>query len=115
MRVSSEKSTLLKRNLMNMKLKPLSNHVLIERLGEERAVTKSGIVLPDTVEKKEQMKGTVIAVGSGKVQNGARVPLEVKPGDKVLFNKPWGEDKKIEEDGKVYFLADEDDILAIIE
>ena len=98
-----------------MKLKPLSNHVLIERAEEERTVTKSGIVLPDTVEKKEQTKGTVVAVGPGKVQNGARIAPEVKPGDKVLFNKPWGEDKKLEEDGKVYFLADEDDILAIVE
>jgi len=88
--------------------------VLIELIEEERKTTKSGIVLPDTVEKKEQTKGVVVEVGPGKVQNGTRIALEVKAGDKVLFNKPWGEDKKIEEDGKIYFLADEDDILAII-
>ncbi len=89
--------------------------MLIQLIEEEHKTTKSGIVLPDTVEKKEQTKGVVIEVGPGKVQNGARVPLEMKAGDKILFNKPWGEDKKIEEDGKVYFLADEDDVLAIIE
>ncbi len=98
-----------------MNIKPLSNRVLIELSVSEEKTTKSGIVLPDTVDKKEQTKGTVVAVGPGKVQDGSRVVPDVKPGDQVLFTKPWGDDKKIEEGDKTYFLVDEDEILAIIE
>ncbi len=97
-----------------MQIKPLSNRVVVELIEDEQKTTKSGIVLPDTVEKKEQSKGIVAAVGAGKVQNGVRVAPEVKVGDKVIFSKPWGEDKKMEENGKTYFIVDEDDILAII-
>ncbi|MCL4392217.1 co-chaperone GroES [Patescibacteria group bacterium] len=98
-----------------MNVKPLSNRVLVELIVDEQKTTKSGIVLPDTVDKKEQTKGIVVAVGPGKFQNGARVAPDLKPGDKVLFSKPWGDDKKIEEGEKTYFLVDEDDILAIIQ
>ncbi len=98
-----------------MNIKPLSNRVLVELIVDEQKTTKSGIVLPDTVDKKEQTKGIVVAVGPGKFQNGTRVAPDVKPGDKVLFSKPWGDDKKIEEGEKTYFLVDEDDILAIIQ
>ncbi len=89
--------------------------MLVELIVDEQKTTKSGIVLPDTVDKKEQTKGIVVAVGPGKFQNGARVAPDLKPGDKVLFSKPWGDDKKIEEGEKTYFLVDEDDILAIIQ
>ncbi len=89
--------------------------MLVELIVDEQKTTKSGIVLPDTVDKKEQTKGIVVAVGPGKFQNGTRVAPDVKPGDKVLFSKPWGDDKKIEEGEKTYFLVDEDDILAIIQ
>ncbi len=88
--------------------------MLVELIVDEQKMTKSGIVLPDTVDKKEQTKGVVVAVGPGKFQNGTRVAPDVKPGDRVLFSKPWGDDKKIEEGEKTYFLVDEDDILAII-
>ena len=98
-----------------MNVKPLSNRVLVELIVDEQKTTKSWIVLPDTVDKKEQTKGIVVAVGPGKFQNGARVAPDLKPGDKVLFSKPWGDDKKIEEGEKTYFLVDEDDILAIIQ
>lgn len=98
-----------------MNIKPLSNRVLIELTVDEEKTTKSGIVLPDTVDKKEQTKGVVVAVGPGKMKDGSRIAPEVKPGDKVLFSKPWGDDKKIEEDDKTYFLVDEDEILAIIQ
>ncbi len=100
-----------------MKLKPLSNRALIELIEEsDEKTTKSGIVLPDTVEKKERMKGSVVAVGPGKcTDKGVCIPMSVKIGDKVLFNKPWSEDKKIEEDKKKFYLVDEDDILGIIE
>ena len=101
-----------------MKLQPLSNHVLVEPFegGEKEQKTKSGIVLPDTAEKKKQSKGTVVAIGPGKLEKGGeRLLLSVKTGDTVLFKEPWSEENKIEDGDKKYFLIDEDDILAIIE
>jgi len=99
-----------------MNLKPLSNHVLLEPLEEAAKQTKSGIIIPDTADKKKQSKGTVVAVGPGKMkENGDYAPLAVKPGDNVLFKEPWSEDNKIEDGDKKYFLVEEDDILAIIQ
>jgi len=96
-----------------MKFKPLSNHVFIEPFEEEQK-TKSGIVLPDTAERGKPIKGKVLAVGPGKIDNkGERVPMSVKVGDVVLFKK-YGPDE-IEVDGKKYLVGDEDDILAIID
>jgi chaperonin GroES len=93
--------------------KPLSNHVFLEPLEEEK-MTKSGIVLPETVEKEKPIKGKVLAVGPGKIREGGSVqPIAVKVGDMVLFKK-YGPDE-IEIDGKKYLVGDEDDILAIIE
>lgn len=96
-----------------MNFKPLSNHLFIEPLTDE-AVTKSGIVLPDTAEKEKPMQGTVIAIGPGKLNDkGERIPMSVKVGDKVLFKK-YGPDE-IEVEKKKYLVGDEDDILAILE
>lgn len=96
-----------------MKFKPLSNHVFIEPLEEEKT-TKSGIVLPDTAEKEKPVRGKVLAVGPGKVNDkGERVPCSVKVGDIVLFKK-YGPDE-VEIDDKKYLVGDEDDILAILE
>ncbi len=96
-----------------MKLKPLSNHLFIEALSNEKK-TKSGIVLPENVEKEKPMMGKVVAVGPGKLnENGDRIGMSVKVGDKVLFKK-YGPDE-VEVDSKKYLVADEDDILAIIE
>ena len=93
--------------------KPLSNHLFIEPFTEE-AVTKSGIVLPDTAEKEKPMQGKVIAVGPGKLnEKGERIPMSVKVGDRVLFKK-YGPDE-IEFDKKKYLVGDEDDILAILD
>ncbi len=99
-----------------MNLKPLSNNVLIEYTEEEdQKTTKSGIVLPDNVEKKERMKGIVVATGSGKMSDsGSALPMTVKVGDKVLFSKPWSDDKKLEDGGKKYFIISEEDILGIL-
>jgi len=97
--------------MVNMiKITPLSDHVLIEPLREEKK--KGGIILPETVEKERQEKGKVVAVGSGKIKDGKRVPLEVKKGDIVLFTKYGPNEVKI--DGKEYLIAKEEDILAII-
>ncbi|MDO8752008.1 MAG: co-chaperone GroES [Candidatus Wolfebacteria bacterium] len=98
-----------------MKLKPLSDRVLVEPIQAEEK-TSSGIILPDTVEKAKVLRGTVTAVGPGKLnEKGERIPLGVKVGDKVMFKKPWSEDDKLEIDGKEQYLVDENDILGIIE
>ncbi|MEK9180306.1 MAG: co-chaperone GroES [Patescibacteria group bacterium] len=96
-----------------MKFQPLSNRVFLEPFGEEKT-TKSGIVIPDTAEKEKPMKGKVLAVGPGKLnERGERVAMSVNVGDTVLFKK-YGPDE-IEIDGKKYLVGDEDDILAIIQ
>ena len=89
-------------------LKPLADRVLVE-VDVEESKTAGGILLPDTAQKKSQ-KGTVIAIGSGKVlDNGERLPFEVAVGDIVLFAKYSGVD--IEEGGKKFLLLSERDIL----
>lgn len=96
-----------------MNFKPLSNHIFLEAVTEDKK-TKSGIVVPDSAEKEKPMVGKVIAVGPGKVnERGERVAMSVKVGDSVLFKK-YGPDE-IEVDGKKYLVGDEDDILAVIE
>ena len=96
-----------------MNFKPLSNHLFLEPLEEEKT-TKSGIVIPDTAEKERPTRGKVVAVGPGKVdEDGDRIPMSVKVGDIVLFKK-YGPDE-IEVEGKKYLVGDEDDVLAIIE
>ena len=96
-----------------MNIKPLSNHVFIEPVEEDKT-TESGIVIPDTADKEKPMKGKVIAVGEGKRdENGKLIQMSVKVGDVVLFKK-YGPDE-IEVDGKEYLVGEETDILAIIE
>jgi len=96
-----------------MKIKPLSDHVLIEPIKEEEK-TKTGILLPETAEKEKPEQGKVIAVGPGrKNKKGDRSPIDVKVGDKVLFTKYGPAEIKVE--GKEYLIAKEEDILAIIE
>lgn len=99
--------------MLNMNLKPLSNHIFLEPIEEEKT-TKSGIVIPETAEKEKPIKGKVLAVGPGKVnERGELISMSVKVGDLVLFKK-YGPDE-IEIDGKKYLVGNEDDILAIIE
>ncbi|WP_038049680.1 co-chaperone GroES [Thermus caliditerrae] len=92
-------------------IKPLGDRVVVKRI-EEEPKTKGGIVLPDTAKEKPQ-KGKVIAVGSGRVlENGQKVPLEVKEGDIVVFAKYGG--TEIEIDGEEYVILSERDLLAIL-
>ncbi len=94
-----------------MKIKPLADRVIVERI-EEEEVKKGGIILPDTA-KEKPIKGKVIAVGPGRLDDkGNRVPMEVKKGDVVLFGKYAGQEIKI--DNKEYLIMREDEILAII-
>ncbi|MFA6354757.1 MAG: co-chaperone GroES [Candidatus Paceibacterota bacterium] len=96
-----------------MNFKPLSNHLFLEPTEEEKT-TKSGIVLPDSAEKEKPIRGKVLAIGPGKLnEKGERIQMSVKVGDIVLFKK-YGPDE-IEVEGKKYLVGDEDDILAIIE
>jgi chaperonin GroES len=95
-----------------MKVRPLHDRLLVERL-EEREVRKGGIIIPDTAKEKPQ-EGKVVAVGNGKVtEDGKRISLDVKSGDKILFGKYSGSEVKI--DDKEYLIMREDDVLAILE
>jgi chaperonin GroES len=95
-----------------MNLKPLQDRILVQRV-EEEATTKGGIIIPDTA-KEKPAEGKVVAAGNGKVgDDGKRVALEVKVGDRILFGKYSGTEVKIE--GEEYLIMREDDVLGIIE
>jgi chaperonin GroES len=92
-----------------MKVKPLSDRILVLRI-EEKAKTSGGIIIPDTAKEKPQ-EGKIAAVGPGKCdENGKRIPLEVNKGDRVLFGKYAGNEIMI--DGNEYLIMREDDILS---
>ena len=95
-----------------MKLRPLQDRILVQRV-EEETTTKGGIIIPDTA-KEKPAEGKVKAVGNGKVgDDGKRVALEIKVGDRILFGKYSGTEVKIE--GEEYLIMREDDVLGIIE
>jgi chaperonin GroES len=98
---------------MSIKLKPLGDRLIVEPI-EREEVTASGIVLPETAKEKPQ-EGEVLAVGPGpRDEDGKRIPMDVKVGDRVLFAKYAGTEVKLETDRKVLVLR-ESDILAIVE
>ncbi|MGV3488236.1 MAG: co-chaperone GroES [Tuberibacillus sp.] len=93
-------------------IKPLGDRIVIEPVEKEEK-TASGIVLPDTAKEKPQ-EGRVVAVGNGKVaDNGERIALDVKEGDRIIFSKYAGTEVKY--DGKEYLILRQDDVLAIVE
>ncbi|MDL1967073.1 MAG: co-chaperone GroES [Deltaproteobacteria bacterium] len=95
-----------------MKLRPLQDRILVKRV-EEETTTKGGIIIPDTA-KEKPAEGEVTAVGIGKIgEDGKRIALEIKKGDKILFSKYGGTEVKIE--GEEYLIMREDDVLGIIE
>jgi len=95
-----------------MKIRPLNDRLLVKRLKEEEK-TAGGIIIPDSA-KEKPAEGEVMAVGPGKANDdGDRVALQVKAGDRVLFSKYSGTDVKI--DGEDYLIMREDDVLGIIE
>jgi chaperonin GroES len=95
-----------------MKIRPLQDRVIVKRVDEEEK-TAGGIIIPDSA-KEKPMEGEVVAVGNGKVlDNGTKVPLDVKAGDRILFGKYAGTEVKI--DGVEHLIMREDDILGIIE
>ena len=94
-----------------MKIRPLHDRVLVERIDEEET-TAGGIIIPDTAKEKPQ-EGRVVAVGKGKVaDDGSVTPLDVKEGDRVLFGKYGGSEVTL--DGNEYTILREDDILAVV-
>ena len=95
-----------------MKIKPLHDRVIVKRIAEEEK-TKGGIIIPDTA-KEKPIEGKVVAVGGGKLlDDGSKLKLEVKKGDRVLFGKYAGTDIQIE--GEEHLIMREDDIIAIVE
>lgn len=95
-----------------MKIRPLQDRIIVKRVVEEEK-SKGGIFIPETAKEKPQ-EGEVVAVGNGKVlENGTKLPLDVKAGDKVLFGKYSGTEIKIE--GEELLILREDDILGVIE
>jgi len=94
-----------------MKVRPLHDRILLKRIEEKESI-KGGIIIPDTAKEKPQ-EGLVIAVGNGKIlENGTKISLEVKDGDRVLFGKYSGTEIKV--DGEEYLIVREDDVLGIL-
>jgi len=94
-----------------MNVRPLHDRLMVRRI-EEKEMAKGGIIIPDTA-KEKPMEGEVLAVGNGKVlENGTKLALDVKPGDRILFGKYSG--TEIEIDGEEVLIVREDEVLAIM-
>jgi len=94
-----------------MKVRPLHDRLLVRRI-EEKVTAKGGIIIPDTAKEKPQ-EGEVLAVGNGKLlENGTKIALDVKVGNKILFGKYTGTDIKI--DGEEVLILREDEVLAVL-
>ena len=92
-------------------IKPLEDRIVVQAV-EAETTTASGLVIPDTAKEKPQ-EGTVLAVGPGRFEDGNRVPLDVKVGDKVLYSKYGGTEVKY--NGEEYLILSSRDVLAVIE
>jgi chaperonin GroES len=94
-----------------MKVRPLHDRIVVRRI-EEKETARGGIIIPDTAKEKPQ-KGEILAVGNGKVlDNGTKVALDVRVGDKILFGKYTGTEIKI--DGDEVLILREDEVLAVL-
>jgi len=97
-----------------MKVKPLGDRVLVQRVEIEEEKSDGGIYIPDTVNKEKPQRGNVVAVGQGKRKDdGERIPLDVNEGDEVIFGKYGGQEIKI--DGEEYLILREEDIFGLVE
>lgn len=95
-----------------MKLRPLQDRILVRRV-EEAQETKGGIIIPDSA-KEKPAEGEVVAVGNGKLSDdGKRIPLEIKKGDRILFSKYGGTEVQIEDEE--YLIMREDDVLGVVD
>ena len=96
-----------------MNIKPIHDHVIVKPITED-TITKSGIVLPDTVDREKPEKGQIVAIGPGKItESGARAPMSVQIGQTVMFKKYSPDEIKIE--GNEYLVISDSDIIAILE
>jgi chaperonin GroES len=94
-----------------MKVRPLHDRMLVRRI-EEKETERGGIIIPDTA-KEKPMQGKVLAVGNGRVlENGKKLPIDVKVGDRILFGKYSGTEIKI--DGEQVLVVREDEVLAVM-
>ena len=94
-----------------MKVRPLHDRMVVRRI-EEKETAKGGIIIPDTAKQKPQ-EGKVLAVGNGRIlENGTKIALDVKAGDKILFGKYSGTEIKI--DGEDVLILREDEVLAVL-
>jgi len=97
---------------MAIKVRPLHDRIIVQRLEEEDEQQVGGIIIPDTAKEKPQ-QGKVIAVGKGKVkEDGGILPMDVKDGDTILFGKYSGQEIKL--DGDDYLIMKEDDVLGVV-
>jgi len=97
---------------MGMKIRPLHDRVIVKRIDVQEEKSVGGIIIPDTAKEKPQ-EGKVLAVGSGKREDGKVIPLDVKAGDRILFGKYSGSEIKI--DGEEHIILREEDILAVFD
>jgi len=93
------------------KIRPLADRILVKRLDDEEEQKVGGIIIPDTAKEKPQ-EAEVVSVGPGRFEDGKRVALEVKKGDKVLIGKYSGTEVKL--DGEEHLILREEDILAVL-
>ena len=94
------------------RIRPLHDRVIVKRVEEQEQKSKGGIIIPDTAKEKPQ-EGKVVAVGSGKREDGKVIPLDVKTGDRILFGKYSGSEIKL--DGEEHLILREEDILGVLE
>jgi chaperonin GroES len=95
--------------MANFSLKPLEDRIVVQAIDADQT-TASGLVIPDTAKEKPQ-EGTVVAVGPGRFEDGARVPLDIAVGDKVIYSKYGGTEVKV--NGEEYLILSARDVLAI--
>jgi chaperonin GroES len=97
---------------MAIKVRPLHDRIIVQRLEEEEQQQVGGIIIPDTAKEKPQ-QGKVVAVGKGKVkEDGGILPMDVKDGDTILFGKYSGQEIKL--DGEEYLIMREDEVLGVV-
>ena len=98
------------KSAITTKLTPLHDRIVVSRIAEAET-SRGGIIIPDTAKEKPQ-EGEVVAVGAGRIEKGARIPLDVKVGDRILFGKYSGTETKLV--GTEYLIMREDDVLGIL-
>lgn len=104
------------KDVKKVSIKPLGDRVLVKREEAETSKSAAGIIIPDTAQKEKSKKGTVIAVGPGRITDeGTLVATTVKVGATVLFNSGWDNEVEFSGDDAEYFLVRESDVLAVLE